>query len=362
MTIKKQPLYDFITPKFIKDCINKGIIYQQDIATEVKRLNGGTCSASTINGYMKKFGLVPDKPTGKIYKGIDIKEVQETYGLLKPYQLSPLPAVISSKIQYYNEDMVLMISDLQIGALDTDDGFDPVPEATIKGYVDTLLTNLIQRYTETDLNLATERFHLFLLGDIVDGELIYPAQSTIDMSSQMRLAIRMILRIIEVLQQIADEVHVYSVAGNHGRVSFRSHKVSNWDNAVFDTIDLVYEDSDQVFVHLDNHDVVKIAKIGKWKFLYTHGHLIRGMVDRKKLKDKTQDWFFSVGEFDASLFGHWHTVHWFDINGKPALINGCAYKSEYIRKQIGGVETLGMIMFKVGDNRPVEWLEILDIK
>ncbi|KKN94250.1 hypothetical protein LCGC14_0190760, partial [marine sediment metagenome] len=51
----------------------------------------------------------------------------------------------------------------------------------------------------------------------------------------------------------------------------------------------------------------------------------------------------------------------FDTNGKPALINGCAYKSEYIRKQIGGVETLGMIMFKVGDNRPVEWLEILYI-
>ena len=172
----------------------------------------------------------------------------------------------------------------------------------------------------------------------------------------------MIIRIIETCLQISENVDVYSVHGNHGRISFKNHRVSNWDNAIADALTFIYEESPYVDIKVDNHDTVKIAQVGQWKYLYTHGHLIQGMVDRNKLKNKTQDWYFSIGEFDASLFGHWHTLHQFDINGRTALVNGCMYKSEYIRKQIGGIETLGMVTFRPTEERAIDNVVVLGIE
>ena len=280
--------------------------------------------------------------------------------MLKPYEfIEPIQRIDRTETDFYYKDVVLLISDLQIGALDTDDGFDPVPEKTVSSYVNTMLTNLLEYINDEDARV--ENMHIFLLGDIVDGEFVYPAQKSINMSSQLRTAIRMIMRIVETCKTFSDRVHMYAVHGNHGRVSFKAHRVTNWDNAVADALSIIYEKDPNVHFILENHDSVKIAKVGKWKFLYTHGHLIQGMVDRNKLKAKTQDWYFSIGEFDASLFGHWHTVHYMDINGKPALVNGCAYKSEYIRKQIGGIETLGMILFHATEHRPIDYIKILGV-
>ncbi|KKN40888.1 hypothetical protein LCGC14_0729100 [marine sediment metagenome] len=357
---KKLPLYEVITKEFLKARIAENL-NQHEIAEYIRKTNGGTCSQATVNGYFKKFGLSPDRVTSKLQRGIDIEEVREQYQLLKPYEFTePIKRIDRETTDFFYEDLVLLISDLQIGALDTDDGFDPVPEETVANYVDTMLTNLLEYINDEDVRV--KNMHIFLLGDIVDGEFVYPAQKTINMSSQLRTAIRMVMRIVETCKTFADNVHLYSVHGNHGRVSFKSHRVTNWDNAVADALNIIYEYDPKVHFILENHDTVKIVKIGKWRYLYSHGHLIQGMVDRNKLKAKTQDWYFSIGEFDASLFGHWHTVHLFDINGKPALVNGCAYKSEYIRKQIGGIETLGMVLFRPNENRPIDNIRLLEVE
>lgn len=354
---KRVPLREFLSEEYLMDCLGDHLDLV-GIAERTKEINGGTCSTGTVHYWLKQYGLTTDTPQRKMKIGIKPQKVMEAYQLgegTEPTVKEPLLYISHNKVK----DIIVMISDLQVGACSTAQGYDPIPEKTITLYVNTFCDNLIEMFARRKLQI--ENINLFLLGDIVDGELIYPKHKTINMGDQLKTAVRMLRNIIETLRPYAETIKVYTVAGNHGRITHTHHKASNWDNVVYDTLDLVYEKDEDVFIDRDRA-FVKVSKVGKWNFLYTHGDIIRGMITRTKAINKSAG-FDRRMPHDAFLMGHFHTTMYMNFNRVPIIVNGCMYDSDLIQNELAGWECKRMIVFQVSEgDYPVDWLEMIDVE
>jgi len=356
---KRIKLSKFLTEDYLKQCLKNGLDLV-GIAERTKDINGGTCSTATIHYWLKKYGLVPDTPQKRMKVGIKPEKLVEAYNLVEDTETEIYKRVTYTK-KVHAKNIVVMLSDLQIGACSTAQGYDPMPEKTINKYVDTFLENLIQMFATRELQIDT--IHLMLLGDIVDGELMFPKHKTINMGDQLKIAIKAMRRIIDTLSQFCVGVMVHTVAGNHGRITHTHHKASNWDNVVYDTLEIVYENEDLVGIDSDR-EFVKIAEIGDWNFLYTHGDVINGMVTRQKAIAKSNGFHRRIPH-DAFIMGHFHTTMYMNYNRMPIIVNGCMYDSDLIQNELAGWECKRMIVFKVADRDneyPVEWLEMIDVE
>jgi len=356
---RRLKLKEFLTEEFLMDCLGDGLNIQQ-IANRTKEMNGGTCSYQSVNYWLKQYGLRPDTPNRKMKTGIVPLKVIKAYDLTHDTEPD-----MEGNFMYYEanktvNDIVVMLSDLQIGACSTADGYDPMPEETIQRHVDVYCDNLIRMFARRNLLIGT--IHLFMLGDIVDGELIYPKQKTIDMGRQLKIAVRVTRQIIEVLRRYCTLVMVHTVAGNHGRITHSHHKASNWDNVVYDTLEIVYENIDDVIVD-STREFVKVSQVGKWRFLYTHGDIINGMITRNKAIAKSNGLHRRLPH-DGFLLGHFHTVFLLNYNRLPIIVNGCMYNSELIQNVLAGWESKRQIVFGVseGNDYPVDWMEMIDVE
>jgi len=334
------PLRYFITKERLLRYMKEGIRYQKDIAEAIISENGGTCSQGTVNYYFRKFGISPDVPAQYMRTGLDIEALIDAWDLNDPKETQPSQAILDTyKVIYPKkdrvEDIVVMVSDLQIGACTVASGYDPYPEETIQMYVDQFCSNLINMFATRELDIAT--IHIGLLGDIVDGELMFPKHKTIDMDRQTKIATRTMRQIIEVCRQYADNVKVHTVAGNHGRITKSHWKSSNYDNMVYNTLELVYEGVKDVSVSTDRAFVQR-WEIGKWKMLATHGDIIMGMITRTKAATKSNG-FHRRLPHDVFLMGHFHTTQYFDYNRMPIITNGCMYDSDLIQNELAGWES-----------------------
>ncbi len=357
MDEKRIPLREFLTEEYLMDCLGDGLD-QADIAERTKKINGGTCSQASVNYWMKEYGLRPNSPNKRMKIGIQPKKLIDAYQLRNVLPRDTIPIVFYEANNEVN-DIVVMVSDLQIGACSTAQGYDPMPELTIQKYVLTFCNNLIEMFAKRKLKIKT--IHLFLLGDIVDGELMFPKHKTINMGDQLRIAVSAMRLIIKTLRPYAEAIAVHTVAGNHGRITHQHHKASNWDNVVYDTLQLVYEDDDQVFID-SARDFVKVSRVGKWNFLYTHGDIIGGMITRTKAITKSNG-FNRRMPHDAFLMGHFHTTMYMNYNRIPILVNGCMYDSDLIQNELAGWECKRMIVFKVSEGEyPIDWLEMIDVE
>jgi len=361
---KNIPLKYFLTKERMMGYVKEGHRNERAIANAVINDNGGTCSQSTINIYLRKFGITPDRPSKYMRVGLDIDALIEAWGLDDLTETEPNKEKLDEfKIIYPKselvEDIVVMVSDLQIGACTTAEGYDPYPEETIQLYVDNFCNNLINLFATRELSIAT--IHIALLGDIVDGELMFPKHKTIDMDRQTKMATRSMRQIIEVCRQYADKIIVHTVAGNHGRITKSHWKSSNYDNMVYNTLELVYEGVNDVYVSTDRA-FVQVWEIGKWKMLATHGDIINGMVTRTKAATKSNG-FNRRLPHDVFLMGHFHTTMYMNYNRMPIIINGCMYDSDLIQNELAGWECKRMAVFKVSDGEyPVDWLEFVDVE
>lgn len=361
---KRMKLSEFLTEDYLTKCLKDGLDLV-GIAERTKDINGGTCSTGTIHYWKKRHGLVPDTPQKRMKVGIKPEKLIEAYDLVDKTSKIEVYRRVTYTKKVFVKNIVVMISDLQIGACSTAQGYDPMPEKTINKYVDTFLENLIQMFATRELQIGT--INLMLLGDIVDGELMFPKHKTINMGDQLKIAVKAMRRIIDTLCQFATGIVVHTVAGNHGRITHTHHKASNWDNVVYDTLEIVYEKDD--FVVIDsNREFVKIAEIGDWYFLYTHGDVINGMITRQKAITKSNG-FQRRMPHDAMLVGHFHTTMYMNYNRLPIVVNGCMYDSDLIQNELAGWECKRMIVFKVNEDRkdwndsyPIDWLEMIDVE
>lgn len=364
MTQKK--LENILTKDFLVFCIKRDMSNKQ-IADYVKRdYNRNTCSVSTVHLYMKKFGLEL-KHRNSLDLGLDLsaiepiilEKVQEDDRIGDLYQAKSFnPTVI--------ENLIVMVSDTQIGALYDFNGFNSIPEENTYRYVSNFLKNFTIMMMHR--NIKVNNIHLFFLGDMVDGELIYPSHASLNMTTQSSIAVKVMRRIVESMKLNCNDVYVHTVAGNHGRGGYNRPELTNWDIASYNVLEIVYENDNNVIFDDPKgysgkgNEFLKTAKVGDWSFMYTHGHYLgKGMITRNKAISKFNNWNRTIGRADGMLLGHFHTTMYMNYNEAPILVNGTSYKSPFIRFKLGGLGSMRFMVAGVGTKRPLDWVDMIEL-
>ena len=113
-----------------------------------------------------------------------------------------------------------------------------------------------------------DEFVVLLAGDILDGELIFPAQAFEtdgDVYSQLKRAHSEIWSALIRLSEAFGLVKVYCVPGNHGRTSKLHSQMSNWDNVLYWGLQLTasMQDDFPIEVHTP-HQMWMDFKVRNW--------------------------------------------------------------------------------------------------
>lgn len=171
------------------------------------------------------------------------------------------------------------------------------------------------------------------LGDIVDGQCIFPQQpynsEPQDPISQIEGCIYLFSDVFACINDIAHVVGFIPVIGNHGRVS-KFHPIeTSWDRVVYSFLD-----KEKVFggnILKLYHAQFVLASINGFNVFVHHGHTIRmrsrtpypGMEDRILRWQNTLKMFF-----DIVIIGHFHRSSRLSLAGVDIVMNGTTVRGD----------------------------------
>ncbi len=177
---------------------------------------------------------------------------------------------------------------------------------------------------------------LFLLGDMIEGELIFPGQAwQIDSSLYQQVTIdgpRILSAVIHWASSNFEEVEIYAVPGNHGYLAGRGrkemHPESNGDRMLYQIVSQLTENLDNVTWDIAE-DWWTVADLGeRSRFFLLHGDGVRGAMGipwygwiRKVMGLTSMERIWPDMKFDHMIGGHFHTPVSVYINGKRLWIN-----------------------------------------
>ena len=256
---------------------------------------------------------------------------------LKLWDKPKIPKPIKSKKTKDEEIAIAVLSDVQLAKV-TPEYNTEIAELRVVEYAKKVveLTN-IQRNAHPINKCA-----VFVAGDIIEGELIFPRQShLIDSSLYKQVTLdapRIMRQFFDILLANFNEVDVHWVIGNHGHLGGRNrkdyHPDSNADRMLGRIMSMVYEDEKRISWTIpdstgDNH-WFDIADLGKdCKFLIWHGDNIRGYsgfpwygFGKKLMGWKTLASNGLMPDFDYAIAGHFHTPTTMYVNDIRLWVNG----------------------------------------
>ena len=247
---------------------------------------------------------------------------------------------------------VPLISDIQL-AKRTPDYDTNVAERRVKLYAEKIVKLAeIQR-----ANATVDKCVVLALGDIVEGELIFPGQShLIDSSLYRQVTVdgpRIMHTFFSILLENFKEVEVYWVIGNHGALGGRSRRdynpETNADRMLGKILDTMFAGEKRIKFNIpegvDNHWYT-VANLGeKAKFFCFHGDNIRGSMgvpfygyNKKILGWKALAANGLMEDFTHAVAGHYHTPTSLYINDVRVWVNGSteSYNS-YAQEQLASM-------------------------
>jgi hypothetical protein len=303
----------------------------------------------------------------------------------QPLNLKVPPVPKSDRRRREHRVAALHISDTQIGALTESYDMDVCERRLMQA------TNTTIRLTE-DLRHAytIEECRLWLTGDLVEGETIFPTQAHQLEASLLRQAmlegpalfVKMILRLLECFRR----VKVISVPGNHGRTSKFGDPESNWDTVTAGMIQAIMlgnEDCQNTEL-ADRLEVVVspewyyVDTIYDWGVLLVHGHQIKGGayggMPWYPAGRAAMGWAASVKQpWNYLMMGHRHIVagatqdHWeWRANGtvqsdseyaleKIKSVSLPAQRLYYFNEDVGLCQEHTLYLVEPGERRPVQY-------
>jgi predicted phosphodiesterase len=221
------------------------------------------------------------------------------------------------------EAAVLLMADWQWGKVTAEYDSD-IAKARVEKFTDKALR--IIDYVRK--HHPVPEVHVLYLGDLVEGELIFPGQAHRIDASLYRQTFEVAEAIANQLRRLkahADIVKAEGVRGNHGEFGGRSrrdmHPETNADAMAMNTARLIVEGSGIDFPEprTDNerHWYAIHEVMGKRWFM-AHGDQVKGAsfgIPWYGFGKKVQGWYMTLGPFDYVATGHWHQTVREDING-----------------------------------------------
>jgi hypothetical protein len=244
----------------------------------------------------------------------------------------PVPPPPADTRKTVGEDALLVLSDWQLGKV-TPSYSSEVCEQRIELYLSKV--DRIVALQRRDHPVRAAR--IFLVGDMVEGELIFPGQAHLIDSSLYQQVVKDGPRILGSVVRWAasrfDSVTVHAVPGNHGHLGGRSrkemHRESNADRMLYDITRQICDASGLAVDWFIAEDWWHVADLGdRCRFLLLHGDQVRGYAGipwygwmRKVLAWSSMERIWPDMEFDHVIGGHFHTPVSLYVNGRRLWIN-----------------------------------------
>ena len=257
-----------------------------------------------------------------------------------------------------DETAIITFSDLQLGQVSSSYNSE-IAEQRVQQYADKII-----RLTELQrASHPIRRAKLYLLGDLIEGELIVPSHPhQVDSSVYAQVALngpRILGDFIRRLLEHFDAIDVVSVPGNHGDVGGPARKMynpeTNFDRMLSSIVKQVFDASGEKRLTWTIPDGYgrsswyAVDYVGETGFLLWHGHQARRTSSSSHLPFYKLVMGWRSGAipepFHVSICGHHHTPTFLTMNSVTHYINGTfASDSEY------AVERLA------SNSRAAQWL------
>lgn len=205
--------------------------------------------------------------------------------------------------------------------------------------------------------------HWLLVGDLVEGETIFPSQVYRIDASLFRQVFRVSDMIVNGTRRLLAEVplvYVEGIGGNHGENLKNSHPETNFDCIAMEVARRILRpeiDAGRLVfpepITPDEHHWAFTHDVGDVRFWGVHGHQVRSQPNTKSSRDRYLGWYANYGPFDVAVSGHYHQAISQDLGpfehisgGSPE--NGNTYAAEYLQT---GAQTGSQYTFFVGRER-----------
>jgi hypothetical protein len=237
---------------------------------------------------------------------------------IQSIEIPPVPAPSEIKAGPGDEEVaIVVLSDVQL-AKRTPTYNSEIAEQRVAQYAQIVkrLTN-IQRSDH-----PVKEARVYILGDIVEGEMIFPGQAhLIDASLYRQVCVdgpRIVSNFVRTLAAYFEKVHVVGIIGNHGRIGKRGDfsPETNADRMVYTIAETILRGEPRVTWNIPSgpgeRNWYAIDTVGTKRFFLFHGDQMRGGgfggIPFYGFGRAVNGWSAGAipGGFDYAVCGHWH--------------------------------------------------------
>lgn len=187
-----------------------------------------------------------------------------------------------------------------------------------------ILEQRIEAYAEKVIKITNiqradhpvNHLRLWLLGDIVEGEEIFPSQShLLDASLYEQVAVagpRILGNFLRTMLAHFETIHVTGVIGNHGRLSRDHNSETNFDRILYQILAQIFANEPRITFNIPDgygeRSFYAIDTIGNYSTLLIHGDQFNSCNSSFIFSKKILGWRTGAipQHFDAVYCGHWH--------------------------------------------------------
>lgn len=211
-------------------------------------------------------------------------------------------------------------------------------------YNSDVLAERIELYTEKMLEIVNiqrahhkvDTLHVWLLGDIVEGEEIFPGQShLLDAGLYRQVGIygpEIITKFLSAALQNFQHIHVTGVIGNHGAVGGRARRQhdpeTNMDRLLYKIVQLIFKDEPRITFNIPDgrgeRSWYAVDSIGNYNSLLIHGDQMPSPSSFHGYYKKVMGWKDGAvpENFDDVFMGHYHQQFKMTIGSTILRISG----------------------------------------
>jgi hypothetical protein len=267
----------------------------------------------------------------------------------------------------FDETEVIVLSDLHFGKKVVIEGqvtFDKDIAAERFKAIVAGMRHLNESYIRP--NHSINELVIVMLGDIVDGELIYASQpynSDLPLIDQLMFAAELIKKeLLDQVSQMFGSVRVIVVSGNHGEIrndrgEHVMHPKTNMDSLLGLMLQFGSQDLKNVTFEIAT-TTMHTTMIRGWKFLVAHRlpSPQAGSPGRAKYGG-----YFERFRYDAVLRAHYHVPDLGYYNTKVVIQNGSLVGVDDYSLDLAYNTVPSQVMFTCSDKRPVALFWMVDI-
>jgi hypothetical protein len=243
----------------------------------------------------------------------------------------PVPKPKFGRATKGEEVAVAVIADWQLAKI-TPDYNSQVCEERIYKYAEKIIQlTEIQRQDH-----PVKELHIWALGDIIEGELIFPGQSfLVDGGLYRQITVdgpRIMKNFINMMLENFEKIVFVGVIGNHGSIGGRARKdhdpETNGDRMLYRITQLMFENEKRIEFRIPDgrgeRHWYAIDKIGNYKSLLCHGDQFGSLSTFYGFQKKAYGWKIGAIEddFDDVYLGHFHTPTKMTFNTVQMRISG----------------------------------------